>query len=148
MPIMSAHGQNDARGAAFILARTALECISNPALAGEREVTLNNVYRLIEGYRADIFFDTRRRAKKHAKGAAGTLTLMPPSEQHIDEVRTALDLAMTKVFANSTKGKAFRFLEDVLRSIAYPQQFGKASRKDLNKAAQFFSEMLQNLHFA
>ena len=54
MPIMAAQGQNDARGTARLLAIAARDCVSNPTVATEQTVVLNNVYRLLEAYRRNV----------------------------------------------------------------------------------------------
>ena len=86
MPIMAAQGKSDARDAARLLASTAMDCISNPAAAPERAITLNTVYRLLEAFRANQFFGLEVSSRQDPKGAAETLTLLPPMERHVKEV--------------------------------------------------------------
>jgi hypothetical protein len=144
MPIMAAHGLNDARGAARLLAKNARECIYNPKIAPERQVVLNNVYRLLEAYRADPFFGLER-LTKHPSGTSGKLSLLRPVERHVEDVREVLEHAIAKAFAGEAHDGAVTLIENVLRAVTYPGQFPQPSEQDKQKAAHFFDEVVQNL---
>jgi hypothetical protein len=147
MPIMAAHGLNDARGAARLLAKNARECIHNPAIAPDRQVILNNVFRLLEAYRADPFFGLER-STKHPSGSSRKLSLLPPAERHVEEVRDVFERAIATTFAGEPKEGAIRLIEDVLRSVTYPEQFTLPSEQDKQRAAYFFDEVVKNLQLA
>ena len=147
MPIMAAHGLNDARGAARLLAKNALECIDNPKIAHEHQVVLNNVYRLLEAYRADPFFGLER-STKHPSGSSAKLSLLPPVERHVEEVREVFERAIATAFAGEPKDGAIVLIENVLRAVTYPAQFPPPSEQDKQKAAHFFDEVVQSLQLA
>jgi hypothetical protein len=145
---MAAHGTNDARGAALLLASAAKECVVNPTAAREKEIVLNNVYQLLQGYRAGTYADYRRRPNRPTEGAAGKLTLMPPTEHHVREVRSALDKAVHDVFDDLDRDNAVELVESVLKKIVYPDRFGPLPEGDRVRAERFFDAVLRNLHFA
>ena len=145
MPIMAAQSRSDARSAARLLASTARDCINEPEAAPERETALNNVYRLLEAYRVNTFFGLEPPTKRYPEGAAETLTLMPPVEQHLREVRDALEQARAVAFADQSKDHAIEAIANVLRAVTYPQEFKQPSEIDRNNATRFFEEMLDHL---
>jgi hypothetical protein len=148
MPIMAAHSRNDARGAARLLAIAARDSIANPAVAHDREVALNNVYRLLEAFRANAFFDADLSARQSQQGTADTLTLLPPVQRNQGYVRDALDRAIGSAFAGESRDHAIEIVENVLRAVTYPNEFRMPSRVDQRRAAYFFDELLRNLQFS
>jgi hypothetical protein len=146
MPIMAAHERSDARGAARLLALMALDCIDNPEAAVEQEVALNNVYRLLESYRSDVFFglDTPRQPFRRI---SDKLALTPPRERHVGDVRDAIEQARLAVFAEQSKDDAIASIENVLRSLAYPtrKDLKRPSPADRKNAAKFFKTFLKQL---
>jgi hypothetical protein len=146
MPIMTAHGQSDARIAARLLASTAVDCLRNPTAAAEREVALNNVYRLLEAYKLNPFFGLEAPAK--AKSTAGeALALTQPMERYVSEVSSAIAQAISTAFGGTSKQEAIDEVENVLRGIAYPQKYANPTQQQLNRATQFFQEVLSRLKF-
>lgn len=75
---------------------------------------------------------------------ADKLTLRPPTEWHVKEVREALEQATAAAFAGLPKEQAIVAVENVLRSIAYPAS-ATASAADREKAASFFKELVERL---
>lgn len=148
MPIMAVDERNDARGAAFLLASTARDCIDNPKIASDSEVALNNVYRLLEAFRVNAFFGLEPPVKQDSQDVTEMLTLLPPAEQHVKEVRDALEEAKKAIYKDQSKEDAVEAIEDVLRWIAYPEDFEKPSKKNKIKASHFFEQVLQHLDFA
>lgn len=147
MPIMGAHGQNDARIAARLLATTAVDCLRDPALAREGEVALNNVYRLLESFRRNPFFGHEAPARG-ARNAAETLAFGQPMERHVREVRRALDKAMGATFGNQPREDSIELIERVLRGVAFPREFGEPARDEIGKVTSFFEEVLKELRLA
>jgi hypothetical protein len=147
MPIMAAHERSDARGAARLLASMALECIDNPKVASDQEVILNNVYRLLESYRSDEFFGLEPPTRKSTQSAAEKLTLIPPMERHVREVREALEQARAAAFAGQSKDRAIASIEKVLRAVAYPERTDKSkvAVKDRKRASLFFQKLIEQL---
>jgi len=144
---MAAHERSDARGAARLLASMALDCIGNPAIAGDQEVALNNVYRLLESYRTNAFFGLESPREQPTHDAAEKLTLMPPMERHVKEVRDALEQARAAAFAGKSKDQAVALIEKVLRAVAYPnlKDRPKPSAQDRKKATLFFKKLVEQL---
>ena len=147
MPIMAAHGQNDARVAARLLASTAVDCLRDPATAGQWEVALNNVYRLLESFRINQFFGHEAPSRKSPHGAPETLSLVPPMERHVKEVRLALAKALDVTFADQPRDEAIVAVEKVLQGLAYPHKFGEPSHDELQRATRFFEGVLEHLKF-
>ena len=147
MPIMTAHGQNDARIAAHLLATTAVECLRDPKVGPNWEVALNNIYRLLEAFRRNPFFGSESPTRKNPHGAE-TLTFVQPMERHVREVKQALDGAISVAFAGQSKEQAIEEVETVLRAVAYPQKYAEPSAQQVGRATQFFEEFLSRLKFA
>jgi hypothetical protein len=147
MPVTSVHEQNDARGVVRLLATAAKGFIGDEAMALNKEVALNNVYRLLEAYRAHAFFGLESPIDPLAPDTAETLTLLPPVERHVADVREALDHAFKATFDDQPAGDALVLIENVLRATAYPQEHEQPSMEDRGKAKRFFEELIENLHF-
>jgi hypothetical protein len=146
MPIMAAQGRSDARGAARLLAGLALDCIDNPKVAREQQVALNNVYRLLESYRSNVFFGLEPPREQPKQNASQKLTLRTPIERHVKEVRDALEEARQTVFTEDTKDHAIETIENVLRSVAYPKsKSARLSVADREKVTAFFREVVERL---
>jgi hypothetical protein len=146
MPIMTAHGQNDARIAAHLLATTAVECLRDPRVGPESEVALNNIYRLLEAFRLNPFFGTESPTRRNPH-AAETLTFVQPMVRHVREVKHALDGALSAAFAGQSREQAIEEVEGVLRAVAYPQRYIRPSPQQVGRATQFFEEFLSRLKF-
>jgi hypothetical protein len=145
MPIMAVHEQNDARGAVWLLATAAKDFIGNAPVALDKEVALNNVYRLLEAYKAHAFFGLEAPAVQFPADTAETLTLLPPVERHVQDVRDALDYALSATFGEQPAEQSIEFVENVLRAVAYPQEHEQPSGEDRGKAKRFFEELIGNL---
>jgi hypothetical protein len=146
MPIMAAQGRSDARGAARLLASLAINCIDNPKLAREQLVALNNIYRLLESYRGNVFFGQEPPREQPKQNASQKLTLKVPIERHVKEVRDAFEGARKVIFAEDTKEHAIETIEQVLRSIASSNVKNvRASVADKAKATAFFKEVVERL---
>lgn len=142
MPIMAVQGRNDARTAAWLLASRAKDCLDNPALAPAHATVLNNVYRLLEMYRVNVFFGFERAFGNRQPNES--ISLIPQLEQHVGAVRVALDRALDTAFGNVSKDEAVQVIGNVLKGVAHPS--GAApSDADKAKVKLFFSEMAQRL---
>jgi len=145
MPIMASQGRSDARGTAQLLASMALDCIANPAVARERQVALNNVYRLLESYRVNRFFGSDLPNQGYQNDAQ-KLALKRPIERHVKEVRDALEHARKVAFGDASKDDALQKLETVLRSVTYPDaDESRVSHEDQQQATQFFRALGDHL---
>lgn len=148
MPIMAAHGQNDARVAARLLANTAMDCLRHPEGASQWQVALNNVYRLLESFRSNPFFGQEAPLPHTTHEAPETLALVPPAERHARDVRVAIERALEQAFPDEPRDQAIREVEKVLQGVAYPQKFEGPTQNDLERATHFFEALLRNLKFA
>jgi hypothetical protein len=125
----------------------ALRCLNDPNGAPTQEVALNNVFRLLESFRKNAFFGLEAPVGRRAPSPARKLTLRPPTEQHVRQVREALEHATTAAFADQSKDHAIEVVENVLRAIAYParKNLVRPSKADLQRTAMFFREFAGKL---
>lgn len=144
MPIMASHGRSDARGTARLLANMALASIDNPKSGASQEVALNNMYRLLQSFRTDVFFGREMPASSR-EVAAEKLTLRPPEEQNVRQVREALEKATAIAFKDQPKERAIEVVENVLRWIAYPKKTSQPSAAHRSQTAAFFKELVEHL---
>jgi hypothetical protein len=144
MPIMAAHGQSDARGTARLLANMALSSISHPESSESQEVALNNMYRLLQSFRTDRFFGHEAPASRQTP--TEKLTLRPPEEQNVRQVKEALQQATEIAFTGESKDAALEAIERVLLWIVYPAKVSQApSESDRSRTATFFRELVARL---
>jgi hypothetical protein len=146
MPIMSAQQKNDARGTTRLLALAASDSIRNPGRhAGDREVILNNAYRLLEAYRATAFFGLERARSPYAPRAAEAISLLPRTERNVKDVKTAIEAAQAKAFPGQSKDEAVGAVTRVLQGIAYPAKFDMPTDTEVATAAGFFDALVERL---
>lgn len=145
MPIMAAHGRSDARGTARLLATFALASVDNPKRDEPEEVTLNNMFRLLQSFRKDAFFGRETSDESRPQSAAEKLTLRPPVERNVREVRQALEEATATAFEGRSRDAAIETVENVLRWIAYPKKSGRPSEDDRTRTMSFFRELISRL---
>jgi hypothetical protein len=84
------------------------------------------------------------------QAVAEKLTLIPPMERHVREVRDALERARAAAFSGQSKDRAIASVEKVLRAVAYPKlkTKPKLSASDRKKAALFFKKFIEQLQLA
>ncbi len=145
MPIMAAHSRSDARGTARLLATLALASIDHPKGGETEKVALNNVYRLLESFRRDVFFGREISENARGRSAAQKLTLRPPVERNVREVREALEQAVADAFKGKSKDSAIESVENVLRSIAYPKRGRRPSKAEQARTILFFRALIDHL---
>jgi hypothetical protein len=143
MPIMAAHNQNDARGSARVLATTVKRCIEEDYAPTRHKSALNNLYRLLEAYRAHHFVEFEYQPRSPRGPEA--LTLLPPPERNVLELRTALDRAFDHVYHGRPLDEAVESVENVLRSIAYPEKVAPEG-VDRERAYAFLKSFIENLY--
>ena len=144
MPIMAAHGRSDARGTARLLANMALASIDNPRRGEPQEVALNNMYRLLQSFRKDAFFGQESSGER-PQNPTEKLTLRPPVERNVREVREALEQATRVAFEGRSKDEALEAVENVLRSVAYPRVSDPPSADDRQRVISFFRALVERL---
>ena len=145
MPIMAAHSRSDARGTARLLANMALASIDDPKGGEPEEVALNNLYRLLQSFRKDVFFGEETPARPSPRNAAEQLTMRPPAERNVREVRDALAAAASMAFEGAPRDQAIDIVEGVLRWIAYPKKGTEPSSADKNMTITFLREFINRL---
>jgi hypothetical protein len=141
---MAAHGRSDARGTARLLANMALDSINNPRRGEPQEVALNNMYRLLQSFRKDAFFGREAPADAPVE-ASEKLTLRPPIERNVRDVRQALEGATAVAFEGLSKDNAIEVVESVLRWIAYPRTSIEPSAQDRARTVSFLRELVERL---
>jgi hypothetical protein len=139
------HDQNDARGAVILLARAARGYIQNPAEETDREIALNNVYRLLESYRAHPFFGADLDIQPFPFDSTDGLTLVPPAERNVGDVRDAVRSALQGTFGDLSAEVAIDLIEAVLRNLAYPTQHPLPQLNDRERVGNFFHQLLETL---
>jgi hypothetical protein len=142
---MAAHSRSDARGTARLLAALALASIDNPERNEPEEITLNNMYRLLQSFRRDAFFGREDAQESRPRSAAEKLTLRPPVERNVREVRKALEEATETAFRGRSQSEAIEAVEKVLRWLAYPKKNDRPSEDDRERTASFFRELIDRL---
>lgn len=142
MPINAVRERNDARAAAALLVLTARECLRNVGSAPAHVTELNNVYRLLESFRANQFFGQETTPSHYSDDS---FSPSPPRELHVREVRDVLAAAIEDTFSGQQPSAAIGEITDTLRRVAYPERFGLPSADSTAKAANFFSKVADQL---
>lgn len=148
MPITAAYEHNDARGTARLLAAIARDCVRDPSIAAQHEVAMNNVYRLLQAYRTQAFFGLEPAYQVSPDESIEALTLLPPVERHVKDVRDALEHALRTTFASEPQEHALDLIESVLRAVTYPENGGHVPPEKSQKVTRFFDSMLSSLQSA
>ena len=148
MPIMAAYAHTDARGAAWLLASTAKQYLSEGGDSASTRGALNNAYRLLEAYRSKVIFCPPRPVSQTGTDSADLLTLLPTTEGHLEDVRNALEQALTATFSSENKTAALEMIEGVLRAAAYPESNAEPSSEKRAKVVKFFEELVRRLHIS
>jgi hypothetical protein len=148
MPIIAANEQNDARGTARLLASAVSEYIKNPRRSAVYKTALNNAFRLLEAYRTNAFFGFEPPLQENSQETIETLTLLPPIERHVSDVRAALENAISEVFNDATEDQAIDTIEAVLRAAVNPKRFASPSAELRAKAATVFEKLGQQLQYS
>ena len=141
MPIMAMHEQNDARGSARLLANAAKRGIENPRIAPRQKIALNNLFRLLEAYRSHRFFGFDYEPR--AEWGSEALTLLPPMERHVAELRDALDRAFADSYSGIPREEAIKAVEELLRATRVKKPIDP---RDRQRASNFITAFISNLY--
>ncbi|MBR0794002.1 hypothetical protein JQ615_01220 [Bradyrhizobium jicamae] len=144
MPIMAAHDENDARGSARVLASNVRKSIENAGGPPRHVSALNNLYRLLEAYRSHRFIGFEYQPSSPRGPEA--LTLLPPAERHVLDLRVALDRALEQAYQGLERDAALDQVEKVLRAVAYPQKGIALEAKEKNQVSEFLRFFIDNLY--
>lgn len=148
MPIMAANGQSDARGAAWLLAAAAKDCMEDPSRGPDQETALNNTFRLLESFRSNAFFAFERKPYGRTSLGSESLTLTVPSQSHLGDVSSAIQRSIAAAFGGVDSNDAINAVEDTLRRVADPDKFGHPEGDSLERATTFFRELQSSLEAA
>jgi hypothetical protein len=144
MPIMAVHEQNDARGSARVLANTAKRCINREIQPEEHRVVLNSLYRLLKAYRTHRF--TAYEYEPRSQRGSEALTLMPPMDRHVLDLRAALSRAFSEAYNGETEENAFDLIESVIKSIASRDLDRPSQDSERQRASAFLDAFINNLY--
>lgn len=143
MPLMAAYEQNDARDTARLLAAMTLEGLRRDrqdALVGN---AINNMYRLLQGYRAHAFYgyvDEQR-----SEDEASMTSLLTSTDRNVGDLKHALDTAFGSVFEGRDPSQAIEEMKLVLRMTAYPREGETPDQTEVARAETFFATLLCEL---
>lgn len=140
MAIMAMQDQNDARGTARLLARTAKRTLEQSSDSTGSKVALAGLFRLIKAYRSHGL-DGFEYQPRHEKALEG-MTIVWQGESHVADLRAALNAALLETYQGETQDAALESLERVLRSAAKKQQ---AEPAELLQTTQFLGVLVQKL---
>jgi len=143
MPMMAAYEQNDARDAARLLATRTLEGLRGPVPARSLANAINNMYRLLQGYRSHGFYGYVEQARSEDEGSM--TSLLTSSDRNVGDLKHALDETFESVFHDEDPGAAIDRMKDVLRLAAYPVAGESPDPAEVARADRFFSALLDNL---
>ena len=141
MPIMAASDQNDARGSARVLANLVIKSIEGPRARDFNIAALNNLFRLLEAYRSHRFVGSEYEPRS-ARGPE-VLTLLPPTERHVADLRRALSDALDVAYKGEHHEDALNSIENVLRSAAKKEP---AREEERRRASAFLRAFVENLY--
>jgi hypothetical protein len=128
MPMIADYRLNEARDAARMLASMTLDGLRSRDPAGARGNAINNMYRLLQGYRSH-----------------GFCGLMTSADRSVGDMKLALDETFAAVFGGVDPGAAIEGMKGVLRMVAYPVAGESPDPEDMACAERFFSAFLGNL---
>ena len=142
MPMMAAYEQNDARDAARLLASRTLEGLSRSDPERSLGNAINNMYRLLQGYRSHGFLGYVEQARSEDEGSM--TSLLTSSDRNVGDLKHALDETFATVFQGDA-GAAIDAMKDVLRMAAYPEWGKNPDPAEVDRAKRFFSVLLEKL---
>jgi hypothetical protein len=143
MPLMAAYEQNDARDAARLLATMTLEGLRDDrhdALVGN---AINNMYRLLQGYRAHGFYGYVE--EQRSEEDTSMTSLLTSSDRNVGDLKHALDATFGSVFEGQDPGQAIEDMKVVLRMTAYPREGETPDTAEVARAETFFSTLVDKL---
>jgi hypothetical protein len=143
VPMMAAYEQSDARDAARLLATRTLEGLRCRDPAGSLGNAIDNMYRLLQGYRSHGFFGYVEQARSEEEGSM--TSLLTSSDRNVSDLKRALDDTFKSVFQDLDPGTAIDGMKRVMRIAAYPEAGESPDPAEVARAERFFSVLLDNL---
>jgi len=136
MPLMPAYLPTESESLLCAhLASRAATLLANPASARDDQISLQNIFRLLEMYRFDTFLDvTPKGVLELGEGPSSAEAVLAEGEL----LKLALDAASASAFPGATKAKVVEMLEALISQIA----MGSGSDQDaITQAKRFFEEL-------
>ena len=143
MPMMAAYEFNDARDSARLLASRTLDGLRDRELAPAFENAINNMYRLLQGFRSHRFYGFSERVPLENDGPHSAS--VRPSDHNVGDLKHALEEAFHTAFGDEDRRSALDEIKVVLRMVAYPQAGAEPDQAELAKTERFFEVLLDNL---
>jgi hypothetical protein len=143
VPLMAAYEQNDARDSARLLAVRTLEGLEGRHQSELVSNAINNLYRLLIGYRSHGFYGCAEPVR--SDDDVSMTAMLTSTDRNVSDLRSALDKAFESAFVNQDVGRAINHMKVVLRTAAYPADSDLLDQEALVKTKQFLQELLKNL---
>jgi hypothetical protein len=143
MPLMAAYEQNDARDAARLLATMTLEGLRHDRRDPLVGNAINNMYRLLQGYRAHGFYGYVE--ERRPDDETSMTSLLTSAERNVGELKHALDETFGSVFEGQDPGKAIDDMKVILRMTAYPREGETLDTAEVARVEAFFSTLVDKL---
>ena len=140
--MMAAYEQNDARDSARLLACRTLEGLQHRDRAPLLGNAMNNMYRLLQGYRSHEFYGY---AEPRLENEGSLSSMLTSSDRNVGDLSHALDRTFKSVFGDKDPVTALSCMKVVLRSVAYPEDGATPDPDELERAERFFTVFLSNL---
>lgn len=144
MPLMAAYDQNDARDAARLLATMTLEGLGSGYRGLAVGNAMNNMFRLLQGYRSHGFFGFFETAPADDE-VMQTSSLLTSVDRNVADLKHALDESFVAVFNGQDPGEAIDDMKVVLRFAAYPSNEDVPDEGDKERTKAFLRTLLEKL---
>lgn len=143
MPIMAAYEHSDARGSTRQLVGAVRSYVTGSYTRLDyQQVTLNNLFRLLEAYRSHGFQSYEYQSE--SERGPESLTLLPATDSNLAELRTAISEAISSAFRDASENDAVDRIENVLRAVAYPDE-EQSDPEDRARATAFLDTLAGKL---
>ncbi len=143
MPLMAAYEHNDARDSARLLASRTLEGLRHRDRAPALENAINNMYRLLQGYRSHRFYGYVEQTPSDDERSHSSM--LRSSDRNVGDLKQALEEAFRSAFADQDPKIAIDGMKVVLQTLAYPEEGSIVDPVEVQRTTRFFEVLLQNL---
>lgn len=143
MPLMAAYEQNDARDAARSLASITLEGLRDNRHDDFVGNAIDNMYRLLQGYRTHGFYGYVDEQPAEDEGSLDSL--LTSADRNVGQLKLALDTTFEAIFTGQDCGRAIDEMKNVMLVAAYPEDGGEIDEQKAEQAKRFFAALVENL---
>lgn len=126
-----------------MLASRTLEGLRDYERGPEHENAINNMYRLLQGFRSHRFYGYVEPVLP--EGEATLSSMHGSSDRNVGDLKSALEVAFSKAFAGKEAGAAIDDIKMVLRAVAYPEPGSNLHPGEVRRTTEFFEVLLHNL---